>query len=271
MSVATDSLDRSVGIIGAGRLGSALAFALIDRGLPRERLFLSTRGGAESAERLAGFGLSDRLVQGEEAVSADLVVLAVRPQDALALGRLPCRPAAAAIACVAGLSLEAARSIVGPGATRAMTSGPDTILEGNGVAAVCPGEGRGAFLLEMLDLGVVRLDDEAEMDCFTAAVCMPAAFALIGAETLLLPLDQLATELPRLANVFHWVPSVSPGTSASDEERAAYLKRMITPGGVTERLVEALRAGMGVRDAYYEAVSRARALGAAVRAAKVST
>jgi pyrroline-5-carboxylate reductase len=122
---------RSVGIVGAGRLGSALALALIGRGLPRASLLLSTQAGEASKARLADLGLADRL-----AVNAEVA-------------------------------------------------------------------------------------------------------------------------LTELARVFRWVPAATPVFS-SEAERRAYIDRMVTPGGVTERIVSSLDAGRRARAAFHDGVVRAR-------------
>jgi pyrroline-5-carboxylate reductase len=253
--------EGSIGILGAGRLGSALALALLARGYPRDRLRLAARGSVESMARLASAGLDDLVAPREEVAGSDLVIVAVRPQSVAELGALGLGEGAAAAFCVAGLRLSEARRIAGPRAARMMTSGPDTILEGRGVAAVCPGDSPFSALLERVGLSVARSDDESLVDAFTAAVCMPAALALMGAAAEG-GLESLAGELPELAGVFRWAPSVLP-SFASEEERAAYVDRMVTPGGVTERVVAAVRSGRSVRDAFYAGLRRAEALGAA--------
>ena len=250
-----------IGIIGAGRLGSALALAMLERGLPRDSLVLGTRGGAESRARLESAGLAGRIAPREEVEGAEVLVVAVRPQSIAGLGPVELKDGASAAFCVAGLRLAAARRIAGHGAARMMTSGPDTILVGRGVAAVCPGDSPATTLLERAGLDVARVPDDASIDAFTAAVCMPAVLAMDG-EAAIEGLESLASELPDLARVFRWAPSILPAFSSS-AERDAYVDRMVTPGGVTERVVGAFRSGRGVRDAFYAGLARAAELGEA--------
>jgi pyrroline-5-carboxylate reductase len=207
---ADPALGAGVGILGAGRLGSALALALLARGLPRDRLLLATRGSEESRARLEAAGLSELLVPGAELARAEVLIVALRPQSVAALGPLGLGEGATAAFCVAGLS-------------------------------------------------TARLDEESMIDAFTAAVCMPAAIVL-AEESAQEGLEALAAEMPELARVFRWAPTVLPAF-ASEEARAAYVDRMVTPGGVTERVVAAIRAGRGLRDAFYAGLRRAEELG----------
>jgi pyrroline-5-carboxylate reductase len=255
-----------VGIIGAGRLGSALALALLDRGLPRDRLMLSIGGGAASRGRLEEAGLAELAVPAEEAAaSCDIVLLSLRPQAAARLGTMRTRPGCAVLSCMAAVPLEAVRRLAGAEAARGMTSGPDTILEGRGAAAICPAGSGAAEVLEILGLRLLRLDDEELVDAFTAAVCMPAALALRG-DAAADDIERLAAELPPIASIFRWAGEILP-EFASGSEREAYVARMITPGGITERIVGALGSGASIRDAFYAGLARAGEIAAAFRAA----
>ena len=130
-----------VGIIGAGRLGSALAMLSLARGLPRERLLLSTGGGLASLARLRETGLADRVATNEDIVERrDTIVIALRPQALPTLKPLPYVDGRILVSCMAGIPLRCIAAIAGVGVTRAMTSGPDTLLEGQGIAAAyrCP-------------------------------------------------------------------------------------------------------------------------------------
>jgi pyrroline-5-carboxylate reductase len=256
---------RSVGIIGAGRLGAAIGRALIDRGLPRERLFLSIRGGPESRARLAGAGLGDRVVPvAEAAASCDIAIVAIRPQEAASLGPLGLRDGCAALSCMAGVPLDAVRRLAGAEAARGMTSGPDTILDGRGVAALCPSAAPAGEILDFLGLRALRFDDERLVDAFTAAVCMPAAIAAAG-EAAASDIDRLAAELQPIAPVFRWAVDALPRFACGSESEA-YVARMITPGGITERIVGSLRSGSSVYDAYFAGLAKAREIAASFRA-----
>ena len=108
------------------------------RGLPRERLLLSTGGGLASLARLRETGLADRVATNEDIVEhCDTIVIALRPQALPTLKPLPYVDGRILVSCMAGIPLRCIAAIAGVGVTRAMTSGPDTLLEGKGIAAAC--------------------------------------------------------------------------------------------------------------------------------------
>jgi pyrroline-5-carboxylate reductase len=75
---------RSIALIGAGRMGSALARGLAAAGLPGERILVSD-ADAQAARRLAdGIGARVAASNAEAVGDAEVVVLAVKPQVAKA-------------------------------------------------------------------------------------------------------------------------------------------------------------------------------------------
>lgn len=252
-----------IGIVGAGRLGSVLAAILVARGLPRDCLFLSTGGGGASLERLRKSELLDRVTTNEIlAESCEIILVALRPQS-LASFRLPHRrDGSLVLSCMAGVPLRRAETMSGGEAVRAMTSGPDTIAEGRGVAVLYPVEARATRLFAFLGIDAIALREESLIDAFTAAVCLPAALALEG-DSARADLAELAAEYPELSAVFQWAPGVLP-PFPSAAARLSYLERMITPGGLTERIVEATRRGEGIRAAFREGLVRAREISASL-------
>jgi pyrroline-5-carboxylate reductase len=110
-----------------------------------------------------------------------------------------------------------------------------------------------------MGLAVARVADESLVDAFTAAVCLPAALAIVGAAARG-ELEALAEDVPALASVFQWAPTVLPDF-VSEDERRAYVDRMVTPGGVTERVVASIRSGDSIRGAFRAGIRRAEELG----------
>jgi pyrroline-5-carboxylate reductase len=73
-----------VAIVGVGALGSALAKSMISSGFDRSRLLLVDRNASEEGARseLEGCKLVTRVPEGYRLAAGDLLVLAVKPQDA---------------------------------------------------------------------------------------------------------------------------------------------------------------------------------------------
>jgi pyrroline-5-carboxylate reductase len=143
-----------------------------------------------------------------------------------------------------------------------MTSGPDTVLSRTGIAALYPADSRAAAIFEFLGLPVLRFAEETLMDAFTAAVCLPAVL-VTGDEGSGEELAALARKYPELTTVFQWAPGVLP-LFADEAERDAYIRRMVTPGGITDSIIHAVNDGRRMRDAFEYGIVRAREISASL-------
>jgi pyrroline-5-carboxylate reductase len=259
-----------VAVVGAGAMGRALAAGLA-RGhvdLP-ERLELADAAPAALEAAVADVG--GRPVPVDEAASADLVCLAVKPADAReALGRVHAsmRPDAVLLSVVAGWSLDRLAAAA-PGVPLARTMPNLAVRHGSGIVAIATrgmGAEREAALLSLLrPLGVVVP---------LAERLFPAATALAGSGPGLVALVAEALEDGAVAaglarpEARDMVRAVLAGTAAllaDGTDPAVLRQRVSSPAGTTIAGLAALERG-GVRghlvDAMLAAAARARELGA---------
>jgi pyrroline-5-carboxylate reductase len=258
-----------LGVVGAGRLGGALIRGLLHAGFPRKRLLVSHGASAETRARLAEEGLSGQSVATTALVARSrIILLVVRPQDVSGLERdaTPHNPLVISFAAAVPISRLPWTS--GPGtAVRVLTSAPETIERGTGIAGVTPpGNPVVEELLEALGLPAVPIDNEDELHAFTSAgVCLPMAFAFLRGQGRT-PDDAEVRAfaarhaLPHLDEILRWVYAAEPqfGTEA---ERRDFISRGTTPGGVTEAILKPLAAGGSLLDALEAGVRRSRELG----------
>jgi pyrroline-5-carboxylate reductase len=243
-----------VGILGAGVLGGALARALVGRGFRRKNLLIAHRGSPDTRARLEAEGLGGCVVSAEALMRrAGLVLLAVCPQDLPSLVALP-KPRGALACCVAGVPLEAYRRLGLSGAVRMMISGPDTIASGRAVATCFPALPPVRALLNAAGAEYIPSESEEDVDAFTAGVCLPAALALTGNQAD--ALGRIARARPRIAPVCRWARRVLPDFEG-EADRDAYVRRMVTKGGVTEAIVEGVLRGTPLDEAFDRGVRRA--------------
>ncbi|SHI07234.1 pyrroline-5-carboxylate reductase [Sporobacter termitidis DSM 10068] len=247
-----------IGIIGCGHLGQALAQACLNNGIPKDRLLLSYRGSAETRGRLAEKGLLDCAVPNERLLSqADVIFITIKPQDFATLKDIGIPAKTTVVSLMAGIPLELLREVVGKNALRMMISGPDAILSGHGVAVVYPGNAFVEQFLKVIRVRQLQLSGEDELNVFTAGVCIPPALLQLddpakSAEAI----KRLSGDYPMMATLYEWSLGVLP-QSLTGEEKEVYIKRMATKGGITEAVINSLKAGAPLDTALKNGVARA--------------
>lgn len=251
-----------IGIAGFGHLGSSLAAALVRNGFSTGDLLISYGGSAATRERACALGFGDCLTDGATlAGEADVVVLAARPQDVRSLAGPEGKRGAHWVSCMAGLSAELLRIVFRRDVARMMCSGPDSIAEGAGIAALLPGDARTRALLGAMGLRTHTVGGEAELDAFTIGICIPAMLMNIPVEDaeVRAALRRMAKPFPVYGVLGEWVRDILArnGRAAAGDVVAARLEGVSTKGGVTEAMTAALRRGTSFEAALRLGIARA--------------
>jgi pyrroline-5-carboxylate reductase len=167
-------MERTVAILGGGRIGEALRSGLVSSGWRDESEIVVTRRGDDNVAAAAG---------------ASIVVIAVKPQDIDALlaeigpGLTPEQTVVSVAAAITTAHIEK-RIAAGVPVVRAMPNAPATVHEG--MAGICAGAHAGeehvALAEELLGhLGRVVRVPETWLDAVTAiSGSGPAYFALLA-------------------------------------------------------------------------------------------
>jgi pyrroline-5-carboxylate reductase len=239
---------QSVGLIGAGAMGRALAAGLM-RGRPElsERLVL-----ADSAPRALEAALADvggRVGDTAEAAGCDLVCIAVKPadaEDALAVVRPALGPDAVLLSVMAGWTLDRLEAAV-PGAALARTMPNLAVRHGAGLVAIATrgvAPERDERLREALSsLGAVVPLPERLFHAATALAGSGPGLVALVAEAL--EEGAVAAGLPR-PQAREMVVAVLAGTAAllgDGGDPAALRQRVSSPGGTTVAGVAVLERG----------------------------
>jgi pyrroline-5-carboxylate reductase len=255
--------DLKIGILGCGHLGQAIARSLINRGLDKANLLLSCRGNPVTYEKLQANGLAACLADNETLFAeAGIVLITIRPQDVLNLRGYPIPGKALVVSCMAGISAQLLGGLLGTAVYRMMFSGPDTLYSGNGVAAMIPEHEHLKLLLRAMRVERIRILTEADLDVFTAGVCLPAAILQAGDPVAQrLAIGRIGAEYPLLADLYAWAVKALP-VFHNGGEKEAYIRNMITKGGVTEAMMNSLGGGEPLDDALRKGIARAKALSA---------
>jgi pyrroline-5-carboxylate reductase len=240
-----------IAILGAGKIGEALLSGLLRSGIPPSELSFSEQyagRAAELSERYAVTAESSKAA----AAGADVLVLAVKPQDiaALATEIAPhLRPESLVISVAAGITIGYLEKHLPEGArvVRVMPNTP--MLVGEGMSAIAPGSHAGESHLARAEtvlgaVGHVLRVSEQQLDAVTALSGSGPAYAFLLAEALidagvLLGLTRaVATQLAVQTLLGSAVMLRDSG------ETAAQLREAVTsPGGTTAAALRKLEDG----------------------------
>ena len=241
-------MDPLFAFIGGGNMGSALIGGLLAAGHPPARIRVADSEASCRASCAARFGVmvtADNLAACRD---ADVVVLAVKPQQlrTVALALAPAIDVGQLfVSIAAGISLGQLETWLGVGRAivRAMPNTPAQI--GCGAAALCANGAVSATqhalasrLLESVGLAV-WLDDERLMDAVTALSGSGPAYVFLLLELL----EQAGCQLGLPADLSRSLSLATVEGAArlarGSKHDAATLRRQVTsPGGTTERALQ---------------------------------
>ena len=255
-----------IGIIGAGHLGLALAKRLLACGFDADRLLISHRGDAGTRDRLKLAGLENRITTNPElAQKSDLVILAMKPSDMNSLSKLVFNKNAMIVSAVAGLGTGYLTRYLQHDVIRIMPSSPLTIEAGTAVAAVFPTASQVIDFLACLNFRIYRMPAEEIFHLFTATVCLAAAFLYLRLQQRTYDeteiVNRFRNEYDRFPEIYEWVKRDTP-VLLETAEIDAYLRRMTTKGGITERILESLQNGDSLLTALEAGINRNREIAA---------
>lgn len=264
----------NVGFIGAGNMAKALAGGLLARGWAAERLHAADPHPDARAGWHAKFGLSCAEDNVAVARAADVLVLAVKPQQMATVARA-LAPAmqgrrAIVISIAAGIRLAQLEAWLGHGVAivRAMPNTP--ALVGSGAAGLyantqVDAAGRQLAHDILASVGVALwLETEDQLDAVTALSGSGPAYFFLMMEAL----ERAGVELglaPSTARALTLATALGAArmATASDDDPATLRTRVTSPGGTTEAALKLLqRAGYAdlVARALKAAAERAREL-----------
>lgn len=258
-----------IAFIGGGNMASSLIGGLIANGHSPQSLFVSEPNPETAAALAARFGIRLTADNRTAAKSADVVVLAVKPQVmrevASDLADTLRDHKTLVISIAAGIRESALRQWLGGGdirLIRAMPNTPAMIQAGATVLHAGPGisqKHRNLAESILRAVGLIQwIDDEAQMDIVTALSGSGPAYFFLVMEVL----EQAATELgltPESARLLTLQTALGASRLAleSPDSAAVLRQRVTSPGGTTERAIKILEEG-GIRQLFAEALKGAK-------------
>ena len=261
-------MTSTIAFIGVGNMGRAILGGLINGGHPASKLRAADADAAACERVRREFGVAAGHDNRAAAAGADVLVLAVKPQQlkAVATDLLP--PAGAprplVLSIAAGISTDALSSWFGPD-TPLVRSMPNTpALIGRGTSALFATAATDAARRALAEtimraVGVVHwLDDESLMDAVTALSGSGPAYVFRLIECLALGGERLGLD-PALARRLALETAAGAAELAlgSAQDPGTLRAQVTSKGGTTEQALRVLDEG-GIEALFGRALTAAR-------------
>lgn len=257
--------SQQIGFIGAGQMATALAQGFVKAGLVAGNALLASDPIAEVRERFARATGGRATGSNLEAAAADVLFLAVKPQQMAGVlaelrGKIAARTLVVSIA--AGVRLAQLSDGLG-GPVRVIRVMPNTpCLVGQGACGYCLGAqataADGAAVKRLLEaVGLAYQVDEKLMDAVTGLSGSGPAFVYVMIEAL--SDAGVRAGLPRVVSTALAAQTLAGAAAmvlTTGEHPAVLKDRVASPGGTTIAGLQALEAG-GLRAALLSAVEAA--------------
>jgi pyrroline-5-carboxylate reductase len=241
----TGIADGRIGIIGVGHLAGYPVRGL-RRADPEIEIVLSPRNVVMSAKLAARYGAIVAADNQAVADSADLVILATRPEEACpACQAIDFRPKQTVVSVAAGLRLEALLPVAMP-ATVVRALPISCVALNESPTLLYPDEPQAHALFALLGQVHVLPDER----CFTSASVLSAFYGWVYAwldETIAWTAQAGVPSQTARSLVLETVRgATSMALERPDEELASMLGTLATPGGITAHGLEILRRQQGL-------------------------
>lgn len=258
--------DKTIGIIGFGHLGASLAVPLANSGFPKEKLLISCRGSEKTLAKAKSLGLDGCMTDTKSLMSsADIILVACRPQDILSLPCDAVREDALVVSCMAGLPLSLLSRFFGGSVVRMMCSGPDSISDGMGIAVTWPGDSRAEAMIERMGMALYEVGFEEELDSFTVGICIPPILLNVRRTK-----DEVSDALLGMQKRFPvyvalegWIRMVMEAKEAGGQSEC--LENVMTKGGISEAMFLHLKQDGGFAGALERGLMRGSEIMAGIK------
>jgi pyrroline-5-carboxylate reductase len=256
-----------IAFIGGGHMSSALVGGLLARGAAPQHIIVADPVPAQRERLQFDFGVRVTADNAEAVRDADLVVLAVKPQQMAEAAQgvaaeLAARPRTV-VSVAAGIRLANLRHWLGDGVPLVRTMPNRPALIGAGITAACAGPdvgpGERAAVESVLSAAgaLVWLEDESQMDAVTALSGSGPAYFFLLIEAL--EDAGVALGLPRgTARQLAVHTALGAGRMAAESaDPPATLREQVTSKGGTTAAALAVLEGAGLRATFGAALTAA--------------
>lgn len=252
---------NKIGIIGAGNIGQALILKLLEKEYPYENIQLTYNGSIFTFNNIYDNNLVDMISSNSEIVkTSNVLILSVPPQSFKPIGDFNLSDETLVISFMAGISSDDIKRQTGSdNVVRIIPTGPDTILESNAVAGVYGDNDVADALFELLDFDCVKVDDEEQMNYIAIAGCLPVVYCRVSpdSEQTVEAIDKISEDFPQFRDIARKCERLVP-----DEKSEEFISKFVTPGGVTQAILNGLNSGKTVYESLIMGIDRNKELSA---------
>jgi pyrroline-5-carboxylate reductase len=265
---------QTIGFIGAGNMARSLAGGLLNNGWPARQLLLSDPDASQRRGAEQALGLKTLAANATLAAAADVLVLAVKPQNLKAIAEEIAATVQAkrplVISVVAGIRVDDIERWLGGNLPVVRVMPNTAALIGSGATGLFANARVNAAQRDAAEsilraVGVtVWVEDEALIDTITAISGSGPAYFFLVMEVLEKAAIKHGLD-PKTARLLTLETAYGAAKMALEggEEPAQLRQRVTSPGGTTEKAVQTLEAGRIesiFNDAVVAAMQRAREL-----------
>ena len=241
--------ENKIGILGAGNIGQSLIIKLLEKDYPEDNIKLTYRGSIFTFEKIYDNNLVDMISDNSRIVEeSDIIILSVPPQSFKQIGNFGLEEDKLVISFMAGIPVDDIKKQTGSAnVVRIMPTGPDTILNSTAIAGVYPSDDKVCELLDLLDIEYHVLDDEDDMKYMTLIGCLPAVYSKYDYESSenKEAIDKLSHEFPLFEQLAYKAFLLVP-----EDNKDEFIKKVSTPGGVTQKILFSLDNGKSMYDSF---------------------
>jgi pyrroline-5-carboxylate reductase len=223
-------------------------------------LKISFSGNPSTLERIKKENLEECITTNNSICNnSDIIFLTLKPFDTGILSTLNFPDHSSIVSCIAGYNIAKLSMMTKRNVTRMMTSSPMTIGSGKGICAIYNEDSLIESLLLKIGLKIFNLSEEYLFNIFTAAVCLPGAFLQLEIDGKTYSDSELENmynvEFKLIGSLIKWAHSVTPQNLSPDEQKN-YIIKMSTKGGIAEAIINALKDGLTLVEAFKVGISR---------------
>lgn len=229
------------GLIGVGKIASAIVSGVSEGTESPPTILLSPRNPSRAAELASRYRNVQVCATNQDVVDgASTVILCLRPQIAPEVLRtLRFSSKQSIVSVMAGISIEALRSLVAPATAIARCIPLPSVAHRDGVTVILPPGGAAKALFDQLG-GTIELESQQLFDAFSAATATVAAhFEYLGTTSRWLAAKGVSSN-----DATRYVASLFIGLTPAlrrDESFERLAQEHATLGGINELFLEHMR------------------------------